>query len=130
MHWMKIVLLALLTLLTWGLGGCLLDDDEDSVLSIELLWDERPGPDFAEGTCSSAGADWMIWSLLDADGAEIAFGDEECAEFIDVFNVPPGDYTLEIDGFDADDEALWSTACEGLELRRFNSLFVCDVEAL
>lgn len=119
----------LLAALALSLGGCILNDRDESILSIELLWDERTDEGFTEGTCRSADVDWMVWSLLDADGREIADGDEECAEFIDIFNLPPGGYALVIDGFTADYTPLWSTRCEGLELRRFDTLFVCDVEA-
>ena len=46
-----------------------------------------------------------------------------------MFNLPPDDYTLTITGYDVEDAALWSSVCVGLELRRFDTLFECDIEA-
>jgi len=120
-----------------GLSGCLtVDDDEGPILSIELFWDARPGDDrFFGGRCTEAGVHWMEWTLYRSDtGEEVATRNEPCADGIDVIDPKPGDYWLEITGFDEDDEPIWQASCPeaedaSLTVLRFDVAYRCDIPA-
>lgn len=127
----KLAIPLLLVLAAAGLAGCLTVDNGDGpILSIELFWDARPqSATFAPATCSEAGVVRMEWALFDEDGEMIAENSERCADAIDVFEPDPGEYELDITGYDEDDEALWSVTCTGLRVLRFDAGFACDIRA-
>ena len=111
------------------LAGCLTVDNEGGpVLAIELLWDAQPEDDsFAASDCTGAGVEMMEWALYDDDGDEVASNTEPCADAIDVFEPDPGEYELDVTGFDENAEPLWSVTCRGLRILRFDVAFECDI---
>jgi hypothetical protein len=42
-------------------------------------------------------------------------------------DVGPGNYVLSVQGFDTDQNMLWSSDCTGLDLQRFDLLYRCKV---
>jgi len=124
----KAILAAALAL---AASGCLtVGDDSGPILHVELFWDERVDSEsFRGGTCHSADVYDMDWSLLDAQGREVAGDDEPCANAIEVFDMLPGEYELEIKGYDRDRNETWSVTCSGLLIARFDSDWACDIQA-
>jgi hypothetical protein len=103
--------------------------EEGTLLAIELFWDEQPEADnYVPGTCASAGARWMEWTLTNEDGTELASRSEPCADGIDVYDPAPDTYTLELTGFDENDDPRWSAACTGLTIARSDVFHDCEVE--
>lgn len=140
------IIAALAALLLTGCFGS--DNDERPVLGIDLEWDTRIDDDrFSGGFCDDPQPEvrWMEWSLvaeaLSEDeltdeeidslgpGGVVTGGSEDCAEGIDIFDMQPGRYRLEVDGYDEDDVKLWSSACDQIDVRRFDVLYVCDIWA-
>lgn len=120
-----------MVLFVLGASGCLtVGDDTGPILHIELFWDERTGSSsFLGGTCHSADVDAMDWALRDADGREVAGQSEVCADAIEIGDMLPGEYELDVKGFDAAGVELWSVTCSGLLVVRFDMAFACDVLA-
>jgi len=121
-------------LLCLGALGCLaVSDDDGPILSIELFWDEKPDTaKFVAGTCNGADVDRMEWMLIRTDGDRdevVATGDEDCANGIDVLEPENGEYSLEITGYDDDDQPLWDRVCEGFAVLRFDVGYRCDIDA-
>jgi hypothetical protein len=133
-HWKTGILAVAFAL---GLSGCLtVDDDEGPIMSLELYWDARPASDgFLEGTCNDADVAWMDWTLYRTDtDDEVATRSEACADGIDVIDPKPGEYWLEITGFDAEDNAIWHATCpededSTLTVLRFDVAYACNIPA-
>lgn len=133
-RWTKAALLT--GVLMAGLAGCLtVADDEGPILSMELFWDEETGNDFSGGTCDSADVDRMAWTLLDADGDEVASHTDEtdadsqpCFNAIDIIDPGPGNYELEISGLDDDGRELWTATCSDMDVLRFDVSYNCEIE--
>jgi hypothetical protein len=121
----------LLGLLLLPLGGCLtVADDDGPIMAIELLWDALPDREgFLGATCQTAGVETMSWTIYDQAGDVYAENDEPCADAIDVIDPDPGEYALELTGFDEDDEAVWAVDCTELRVTRFDVAYECDVPA-
>ena len=111
--------------------GCLtVGDDTGPILHVELFWDERPAStSFRGGTCHSADVYDMDWSLKDEQGREVAGQDEVCADAIDVVDMVPGEYSLDVKGYDRAGTEIWSVTCSGLLVARFDAAWACDVQA-
>lgn len=114
-------------------SGCIMGGDSgEPVLAVDLYWDENPRADrFAGGTCSTAGVTWMEWKLVDDSGDAVVESDpsgEPCQDGFNFENVGPGDYELELRGYDDQDAELWSTVCTALSLDRFDRLYACDID--
>jgi hypothetical protein len=126
----------LLVSATWA--GCL-DASDTAEMTIVLAWDERPESDgFRGAKCAEAGVDRMEWKLVRAvDGVQVAEGVDFCCrpgrvcdESIDwvlISDPAPGDYTLDITGYDEADQPRWGTRCDGLYVTRFDRGYSCDV---
>lgn len=115
-----------------ALSGCLTASDEGPIMSVGLYWDQEPGKAFVGGDCLGAGVSSMEWKLSFAgpDGdEEIARGEEACANDIDVIDPEPGEYTLEVTGFDALGRPLWGDDCTGLIITRFDVAYLCDLKS-
>ncbi|HEY2734785.1 MAG TPA: hypothetical protein VGI70_12410 [Polyangiales bacterium] len=119
-----------MAVLSLSLSACVLGNDSDPpVLSVDLLWDRAPDDRFSAGDCDSAGVVYESWQL-EQGGEVIAKSDdpnEPCKPGFDFVDIGQGDYTLTIDGFDADQNMLWSSVCDGLDLDRFDALYQCKV---
>ena len=125
------LLMALSALAPLGLAACLtVGDDQGAVLRIELFWDERVGTSaFHAGTCHSAGAERMDWSLHDENGDEVAGNEEVCADTIDVLDSVPGEYELTITGYDKNGDEKWRGKCTKLLVLRFDVGYRCDIDS-
>jgi hypothetical protein len=125
----KLAIRVLALALAIAATGCLdFSDNEGPIMSIELFWDERPdGAGFIGGECESARVSTMQWRLLSSKGKEVASRTEACANGIDVVDPKPGDYHLEITGYDSDDNPVWSATCTGLSVLRFDVGYECDI---
>lgn len=121
-------------LLSVALAACVIvsDDDSGPVLGIELFWDEvTAGDTFLGGTCYSADVEEMSWALSAEDGFVVADRElQACRDRIEVSEIEPGEYTLDITGFDGDGEPRWRTHCTGLVIVRFNELYGCDIHSV
>ena len=115
------------------LAGCFGNaNDQRPVLGIDLYWDTKiDDPDFRAGDCDDPDpqVDWMQWALVDEEGVEVASGEGVCPIGIDINGMEPGLYTLEVDGYDDNDVKLWSSACDQIDVRRFDVFYVCDILA-
>lgn len=130
---------ALGLLLALASSSCL--DAEDGVdMTVYLYWDQRSDSDsFRPATCRIAGVERMEWTLVrQADGEQVAEGvdfccdgpERDCGESIDwvlISEPSPGDYTLNITGFDHANAALWGAKCDGLRVTRFDETYSCDI---
>lgn len=108
-------------------------------IAVLLYWDELPDSDgFRSGTCGEAGVDHMEWRLVRTrDGVAVAEGVDACCtrervcetsiDSVVVDQPAPGDYALEITGFDANGAPRWGKRCEGLHVTRFDQAYRCDV---
>lgn len=106
---------------------------DSRTLGIELFWDGDPSPDaFLGGTCASAGVVGMSWSLTASDGLEVAGRqDQSCRDRIEITDVEPSDYTLEVTGFDADAHEAWYTLCTGIvKGEGADEPYICDIHSL
>jgi hypothetical protein len=126
--------LALALIVGLGVTGCLRFARGDGPwLAIVLYWDVEPEPEtddsdnYSGGTCRSARADTMEWTLYDQNGDVVDGREEACADAIDVIEPKPGVYQLEITGFDRDGEARWAVCCQGLRVLRFDVVYACDI---
>jgi hypothetical protein len=115
-----------------GLAGCVLGDNSDPpVLSVDLYWRLR-GNHRAESTCESSNVASMEFQLIDTHTGAVAVDNEdtesgrECLDGFNFVDVGPGDYRLDVKGYDADQNQLWSGSCD-LSLSRFDRLYSCDV---
>jgi hypothetical protein len=114
-------------------AGCVFGNNSDRpVLSVDLLWDKSPGERFASGSCESADVVYMEWKLEDEKGHSVRKSededDKECQAGFDFFDLEPGEYTLTVTGYDADDAPVWASECTGLSIERFDSLYACRIE--
>lgn len=128
-------LLAGLVLWSGSAGGCVLGDDTDGpVLAVDLRWDRSPSAErFSEGNCDSARVVWMKWTLRDSDDDRIDESDDDgvdCENGFDFFGLRPGEYALEVEGYDEDDTLVWQDTCERLRLDRFDKLYTCRVNQI
>jgi hypothetical protein len=108
------------------LFGCVIGNDSDPpVLSVDLYWDTEHDSD---RTCKTAKVETMDFRLLDArqNVVEERQGDE-CRNGFEFTHARLGDYVLEVTGYDADNNPVWSASCD-LYLDRFDRLFRCDVD--
>jgi hypothetical protein len=112
------------------------DDDEGPIMSLELYWDVRPASTgFVEGTCGEADVARMDWALYRTDSDDpVAEQSESCKDGIDVINPTPGEYWLEITGFDTEDNAIWHATCpededSALTVLRFDVAYACNIPA-
>ena len=123
--------LALSALAPLALGACLtVGNDAGATLGIDVYWDESVGSSkFHGGTCHSAGVEDMDWSLRDEDGVEVAGNAERCADTIDVLSSAPGEYELNITGYDKNGDEKWRMKCTELLVLRFDVTYRCNVQA-
>jgi len=118
-----------LGLASLSLAACSIGDDSSPpVLSVELFWQtERQSP----RTCEVAGVASMDFQLLDARGQEVVSEEDTsrghaCRDGFDFPDLPLGDYTLVVTGYDANQNAGWSGNCP-LRLDRFDRLYDCNI---
>jgi hypothetical protein len=128
-------------LLASALSGCL-DVDDDVDLAVDLYWDTDSDSDvFRGGSCSTAGVDRMEWRLINVDDDEqveegvdyCCPGNGPCQARIDsvlIRDPKPGEYALDIQGFDADDAARWGSVCDALVIARFDKAYRCEIPEL
>lgn len=121
-------------------GGCLtIGDEESAILHIELYWDEEPGlPDFEPGSCHSADVNRIDWSLRDENGDEVVGDRDDCRNAIEIIDLPPGEYSLYIEGFrqtgtdpltgDPILTRLWVETCTQMRILRFDEGYYCDID--
>jgi hypothetical protein len=127
---------ALASLVLWSTtaAGCVLGDDTDGpVLAVDLKWDRSPSERFSEGSCDSAGVVWMNWTLRDSDGDALDQSPDDgtdCENGFDFFGLRPGDYALEVEGYDEADDLVWEGTCQKLRLDRFDKLYTCRVNQI
>ena len=124
-----IVRLALLCGPLAALPGCVLGEDsgDPPLLSVDFFWedDTRQGDD----TCESADVRSMDWQLTDSEGNVVDEQDSECKDGFNFFGASPGDYTLKVNGYDADHNKQWDATCR-LFLDRFDRAYPCDVSRI
>ncbi len=117
--------------LSLAASGCVLGGgDNDPVLSVDLLWDlSESNTRFLDGYCDEAEVVWMDWKLENEDGRVVKKSpkDERCADGIDFHDLDPGRYTLEITGYDENDEIEWQTRCTHLDIERFSEFYACEI---
>jgi hypothetical protein len=128
-------------LLTATLAACF-DVDDDVDLGVELSWDTDPDPDVFRGAgCSTAGVDRMEWRLLSLDDdQQVEEGVDYCCpgggpcqggiDSVVIHEPEPGEYALDIRGFDADDAERWGSLCDELVIARFDESYRCEIPAL
>jgi hypothetical protein len=128
-------------LLTATLGACS-DGDDHVDLAIDLYWDTDSDTDIFRGaSCSTAGVDRMEWRLLNIDDDEqveegvdyCCPGNGPCQAAIDsvlILDPKPGEYALDIRGFDADDTERWGSVCDELVITRLDEAYRCEIPAL
>jgi hypothetical protein len=115
--------------LSAALSGCVGNDSDPPVLSVDLVWDSSADDRFFEGDCYSADVASMSWQLKAGDKV-IAKSDDPnvpCESGFDFVDVGPGNYDLAVQGFDSDQKQVWGTDCTGLVLERFDILYRCKV---
>jgi hypothetical protein len=115
-----------------GLAGCVLGNDSDPpVLSVDLYWHLR-GSHRGDSTCESSDVSSMTFQLTDVNSGDVVVENEdsdqgrECQDGFNFVDVGPGDYRLDVKGYDADQNQLWSGSCD-LWLGRFDRTYSCDV---
>ena len=110
-----------------GLTGCVFGEESDPpVLTIDLYWayDERSGHDYS---CASVAA--AEWHLFDSAGDEVSSLSRdamECDDRINFLDLDPGDYELEVAGFNEAGDKAWGATCP-VWVDRFDRLFQCTV---
>jgi hypothetical protein len=116
-----------------GLAGCALGNDSNPpALSVDLYWLVRGGNRHGDERCSDSGVETMTFTLTDTNSGQVVVQNEDsddgrqCENGFDFVDVGPGDYRLDVKGFDADNNQLWSGSCD-VSLGRFDRLFKCDV---
>ena len=116
-----------------GLSGCVLGNDSNPpVLKVNLYWQLRGGSRHGDSRCQDSGVETMQFTLTDTNSDEVVVQNEDsdagrqCQNGFDFVDVGPGDYRLDVKGFDADDNQLWSGSCD-LSLGRFDRLYDCDI---
>lgn len=116
-----------------GLTGCVLGNDSNPpVLSINLYWQVRGGSHGGDQRCDDSGVQTMTFTLTDTNSDQVVVQNEDsdagrqCQNGFDFVDVGPGDYRLDVKGFDADGNQLWSGTCD-VSLGRFDRLYDCDI---
>ena len=115
-----------------GLSGCVFGEESDPpVLTVELYWqyDERTRHDYSCGSVPVAAAEWR---LVDSEGEEVANlskDDEECDNTIRFLDLDPGDYELEVGGYNEAGDKAWEATCP-VWVDRFDRLFECTINQL
>jgi hypothetical protein len=102
------------------------------VLAVDVSWDRSASDRFSDGSCESAGVVWINWELRSADGELLERSDEggeDCPPGFDFFDLRPGDYRLDLEGYDSSDTKRWQDRCR-LNLGRFDKLYTCPVEQI
>jgi hypothetical protein len=130
--WSKHQLAGLLAVSLLGAvqSGCIAGNDSSPpVLAVDLIWDEAPDVRFSAGTCETAQVASMSWQLKEGDKVISHNYDPTipCEDGFNFVDVGPGHYTLSVQGFDADQQPVWSSDCTGLDLERFDLLYSCKV---
>ena len=111
-----------------ALSGCVLGNDSDPpILAVDLFWESDRHLD---GTCKSADVGNMDFRLLDAQDEVVEEqSDRRCANGFEFTHAEPGDYTLEVTGYDAEHNQAWTGQCD-LRLDRFDRIYKCQVELI
>jgi hypothetical protein len=100
-----------------------------------LYWQVRSGSHNNGGgdqRCEDSGVETMTFTLTDTDSNQVVVQNEDsdagrqCQNGFDFVDVGPGDYRLDVKGFDADGNQLWSGTCD-VSLGRFDRLYDCDI---
>jgi len=111
-----------------GFSGCILGEDSDPpVLSVDLYWEDATR--YSDDTCDSADVASMDWQLTDDAGEVVEEREGECEDGFNFLGVEPGNYTLKVNGYDADKNKQWEGTCR-LLLDRFDRVYPCDVGRL
>lgn len=115
-----------------GLAGCVFGEESDPpVLTVDLYWayDEGTRHDYSCDTVPVAAAEWR---LLDKDGEEVASlskDEMDCDNRINFLDLDPGDYQLEVGGYNEAGDKAWEGSCS-VWVDRFDRLFQCDVNQI
>jgi hypothetical protein len=115
-----------------GLSGCVFgEESEPPVLTVELYWqyDERTRHN---ESCDSVPVAATEWRLLDSDGEEIAELSKdkmECDNTVNFLDLDPGDYKLEVGGYNEAGDKAWEATCP-VWVDRFDRLFECTINEL
>ncbi len=116
-----------------GLTGCVLGNDSDPpVLSVNLYWHLRGGSRYSDESCEDSGVSQVEFSLTDTNTGDVVVQNEdsdegrECQPGFNFVDVGPGDYRLDVKGYDSDHNQLWSGSCD-LWLGRFDRVYDCDI---
>jgi hypothetical protein len=121
-------------LLATSASGCVLGSDSDPPqLVVDFVWDRASAADrFAEGSCETADVISMDWQLLDHADHVVTQTKGERQDCVSGFqfdiNLDAGDYSLVVNGYDDQDQKLWSSTCDGLYIDRFDRYYRCDID--
>jgi hypothetical protein len=115
-----------------GLPGCVFGEESDPpVLTIDLYWtyDQRTRHDYS---CRSVPVAAAEWRLLDSKGEELSAlskDEMECDNRINFLDLDPGDYELEVGGYNEAGDKAWEATCP-VWVDRFDRLFECTVNQI
>ncbi|HKU39211.1 MAG TPA: hypothetical protein VJR89_13715, partial [Polyangiales bacterium] len=95
-----------------GASGCVLGGDSDRpVLAVDLYWDSDPSDHYRPDSCDDADVEYMSWEIKDKKGKSLAKSDpdlEDCQQ-LDFVGLSPGNYQLEVHGYDRDKQERWAS---------------------
>jgi hypothetical protein len=115
-----------------GLSGCVFgEESEPPVLTVELYWqyDERTRHN---ESCDSVPVAAAEWRLLDSEGEELAALSKdkmECDNTVNFLDLDPGDYKLEVGGYNEAGDKAWEATCP-VSLDRFDCLWECPINQI
>jgi hypothetical protein len=115
-----------------GLTGCVFGEESDPpVLTVELYWqyDERTRHNYSCQTVPVAATEWR---MLDSDGDELASlskDEMECDNTLVFPDLDPGEYELEVGGYNEAGDKAWEATCP-VELDRFDRVWECTVNQI
>lgn len=115
-----------------GLTGCVFGEESDPpVLSVDLYWtyDERTRHNYSCDTVPVVASEWR---LLDSEGKEVgALSKDEmaCDNRINFLDLDPGDYELEVGGYNEAGDKAWEATCP-VWVDRFDRLFECTINQI
>lgn len=131
-HMLRVGPAVALLWLAMGSGGCVFgEESEPPVLTVELYWeyDIRSNHDWGCGTVPVGAAEWH---LRNADGEvlqELGPDDETCKNTLRFLDLDPGQYDLEVAGYNEDGDKAWEGTCS-LATDRFDRLAECTIHQI